>query len=231
MIENTSGWYNRANSMSSLNKQALNFDDIKKYVQIGGAATMLGLSPLQQEPSALGAEKGKQRVNQPAKANAGTPSDDELEQFIGNWEGIRPEAYKDSEGNWTVGIGFNLERSDAKSILQGLGLSKSKLINKQQSLSPDQISKLFAINLKTAKADALAWCPNLYEHPIEIQKIIIDFAFNLGATKLRKFPKAQEAFANKDYRRAAAEMKDSTWYGQVGRRSKHHVKTVGSYAE
>lgn len=226
MTISNSGWYIKA-KINHIEKQALNMNDLKRYVQLGGAAAMLGLSPIN-TTDAWGQTAGK--ATQQSLSN-GSPSNAELEEFIGNWEGVRAKAYKDSRGIWTIGIGFNLERSDASEILQNMGINKKSLISGKTTLTKEQISKLFANNLETAKSDALEWIPNLAEHPKEIQMIIIDFAFNLGANKLNKFPKAQAAFKKGDYKTAAAELKNSAWYGQVGRRSKHHVATVAKYAQ
>jgi lysozyme len=61
---------------------------------------------------------------------------------------------------------------------------------------------------------------DLDEHPLNVQRVIVNMAFNLGYSRLKGFKRMLAAVSNRDYERAAKEMEDSKWYGQVGRRSK-----------
>jgi len=56
--------------------------------------------------------------------------------------------------------------------------------------------------------------------PEVIQRVLVNMCFNLGATKLSKFRNMLKACREHDWAKMAAEMEDSRWYGQVGRRSK-----------
>ena len=53
---------------------------------------------------------------------------DEIKSLIQQHEGIHSAAYKDSRGIWTVGIGFNLERPDARAIFKQLNLIMIKYL-------------------------------------------------------------------------------------------------------
>lgn len=154
-------------------------------------------------------------------------SDKDLESFISPWEGgAKSRAYKDSKGIWTIGIGFNLESPNADTILKQIGANKSGLISHKTSLSKEQMSSLFKINLKTAIEDAKKWIPNLESHPKEVQKICVDLSFNMGGPRLSKFKITRENIINKNYKEAAYELEKSEWFGQVGNRSKHHVSVL-----
>jgi len=52
------------------------------------------------------------------------------------------------------------------------------------------------------------------------QAVLVDMAFNLGRAGLASFQKMRAALALGDFERAAAEMLDSLWARQVGRRAR-----------
>ena len=55
--------------------------------------------------------------------------------------------------------------------------------------------------------------------PDDIQRVLVNMAFNLGGTRLSKFRNMLQACREHDWNRMAAEMQDSRWFHQVGRRS------------
>lgn len=223
------GWYAQAKMSESLVKEA--DMDIRNIGYGMGAAALLGLGTFN-SPS-YGKEKSQQKIKQvsqsPKKNVDSNVSDSELEAFIAKWEGNKATAYKDTKGKLTVSIGFNLDRKEANDILKNLGFSDidiKKIRNKTKQLTAEEISKIFKSSLETAKKDANNWIPNLGSYPKEVQKIVIDFAFNVGSNVLSQFPKARQSIINKNWKEAAKEMQNSAWYSQVGRRSKNHVQTL-----
>lgn len=56
--------------------------------------------------------------------------------------------------------------------------------------------------------------------------VIIDMLFNLGLTKLLKFKKMLKALRSGDWEKAAYEMQDSDWYGQVRTRAVRLVRMM-----
>lgn len=112
-------------------------------------------------------------------------------------EGERLDMYKDSVGIWTIGVGHNIQE-------RGISKAVSRLLLKEdiQSVVDD--------------------CGTLnYWHTLGSvrQLVIADMVFNLGLSKFLKFPALNAALAIEDYNLAAAEMKDSKWFVQVGRRA------------
>ena len=75
--------------------------------------------------------------------------------------------------------------------------------------------------MATAVADAKLLLPT--DAPDAVVHIITNMAFNLGWFRLASFKKMFAAIKAKDYKTAAAEMKDSKWFKQVGWRSKRLV--------
>jgi len=143
----------------------------------------------------------------------------DVAKMIERHEGKRNKVYLDSFGIPTIGIGFNLNRDDARERLSSVGLDYNQIRNGSQSLTDEQVYHFFKEDLNEAIQTAQSFLPNFYEHPAKIQEVIINMAFNLGPNKLAEFKKFKEALLDKDYRTAADEMINSEWHGQVGDRS------------
>ncbi len=115
-------------------------------------------------------------------------------------EGVVKHAYADSRGYLTIGVG--------RLIDEKLG----------GGLSDDEIDYLLANDLKRCQAEAKTyeWFPGLNEPR---QAVVISLLFNLGKPRWDKFKKAQAAIEAGDYGEAAAQMLDSRWADQVGKRA------------
>jgi GH24 family phage-related lysozyme (muramidase) len=241
----TNRWYTNLVEQD-LRKEAINWKDVGKGLGIGG---MLGALPAtiglltgphnmpqtsQPEqtkqvetvaPEQKPQEQPKQQVKPQPRQNVAV-SIKEVQDFTAPWEGYREKAYKDSEGFWTIGIGFNMDQPGAEKELKAIGADKAKLISGQQSLSKEQISKLFEKYAKIAIADAHKWIPNLDSQPKQVQLICIDMSFNMGGSIASKFPDTGKLITSKQYAKAASLMEKSKWYGQVGNRSRNHVQVM-----
>lgn len=89
--------------------------------------------------------------------------DDRRRQFIANKEAVRLTAYDDAtgkpvsgpwkkKGNVTVGIGFNMERADARDVWKAVGLDDFDAYYKgQKSLTRDQAERLYDYTLDEAE--------------------------------------------------------------------------------
>lgn len=81
----------------------------------------------------------------------------------------------------------------------------------------------------SALRDARRLYPGVFDRlPAEVQLIIADMMFNLGFSRLSRFRRMKAAVLRRDWRSAAAEMEDSAWFGQVGRRSRDLVRRMRS---
>ena len=121
-------------------------------------------------------------------------------------EGERLDLYKDSVGIYTIGVGHNIQEK---------GVSKA-------------VSRLM---LREDMIDVDTDCRNLaYWHDLDPvrQLIVADMVFNLGLSRFLKFINLNKALLIQDYSLAAAEMKDSRWYNQVGRRAVKLVEAMKS---
>ena len=144
-------------------------------------------------------------------------------------EGNKPQVYKDTAGNRTIGIGFNLEDAGNRRFLKEQNININELFDGRK-LSDTETKILYNHSLRQAFSDAQKFDPNLARRPEAVKMAIVDMAFNLGLTKLNKFVDMKAALMNNDYNAAADEMVDSNWYKQVKSRGPRMVKIMRSAA-
>ena len=140
-------------------------------------------------------------------------------------EGNLPGVYKDSKGNRTIGIGFNLEDAGNRKFLKQQGIDINELFEGRQ-LSDRETKILYNHSLTQAFNDAQQYDPNFAQRPEAVKMTLVDMAFNLGLTKLNKFKKMKQGLMNNDYQTAADEMVDSRWYRQVTNRADRLVERM-----
>ena len=154
---------------------------------------------------------------------------DYLNMFKEN-EGYKTKVYKDTKGNRTIGIGFNLEDAGNRRFLKKVGLDLNELLGGRE-LTDSEVTKLYNHSLTQAFSDAQQFDPQFAKRPEPVKKAIVDMAFNLGLTKLNQFKDMKAALGQNDYKAAADEMVDSNWYKQVRTRGPRTVKLMASMAQ
>jgi lysozyme len=124
-----------------------------------------------------------------------------LKEQLQRDEGYRLTAYKCSEGKWTIGIGHLL--GNAKDWTG-------------YTISQAEADALFKKDIATALLD----CSTLL-HPSEPVRsaVLHNMCFNIGITRLLGFKKFLAAFKARDWHTASAEMLNSKWATQVGKRA------------
>ena len=138
-----------------------------------------------------------------------------IKEDIERHEGNVPYVYLDHLGYKTMGIGHLIRQSEPEYLLKvGQGVSK------------ESIDEYFENDLRIAIDDARRIFGDLNEHPQDVIRVLVNMSFNLGYPRLNKFVKMKEAVAQKNYPKAADEMKDSRWYTQVGRRGPELFKLM-----
>lgn len=70
------------------------------------------------------------------------PYRDKFNQLIKDVEGVREDAYTDTVGKPTVGVGFNLEDPDVRGIMSLGGIDPDAVARGERSLAPDEISQI-----------------------------------------------------------------------------------------
>ena len=140
---------------------------------------------------------------------------DKLKAQLIKHEGKKSKVYKDSKGIPTIGVGFNLTRSDAKSKIEALGLDYRKIVSGDLELSEPQIDSLLSDDIKTAIADATSSVKTFDKLSDVRKRVVVDMVFNLGKTRFLKFKDTIAALEKEDFDTAAKEMTDSKWCKQV----------------
>jgi GH24 family phage-related lysozyme (muramidase) len=148
-------------------------------------------------------------------------------RFVGQFEGRRTRAYRDSKGNRTIGAGHNLDRPGSAEVLRRVGLSWSRLV-RGGSMTTAQVDALLIEDVSTALQSAHDLVPNFEVLPDEVRLIVVDMIYNLGRTGFRGFGDLREALARGDWRAAVVAMRDSDWYRQVPARSSVLISTIQS---
>ena len=145
-------------------------------------------------------------------------------------EGNKSRVYKDTAGNRTIGIGFNLEDAGNRKFLKQQGIDINELFAGRE-LTDRETKILYNHSLTQAFKDAQSYDPNFAKRPEAVKMTLVDMAFNLGLTKLNKFVDMKKALMNNDYNMAADEMVKSNWYEQVKSRGPRMVNVMRSAAK
>ena len=124
-------------------------------------------------------------------------------------EGVKYEVYLDHLGYATFGIGHLITKNDEE-----YGLKPGTAI------SEERVIEAFNEDVHIAHNECVALYGNKFMlWPDEVQEILVNMMFNLGRTRLGKFKNFRKALANKDWKQAAIEGRDSLWWRQVTNRA------------
>ena len=126
-------------------------------------------------------------------------------------EGVVYEIYLDHLGYATFGVGHLITDRDPEN---GRDVGTK--------ISEKRVQTAFESDLDTAISECIA----LYgestwnmDFPEEVQEILVNMIFNMGRTRLAKFKNFRTALEDRDWKRAAAEGRDSLWHKQVTNRA------------
>ncbi len=128
------------------------------------------------------------------------PSHDSDEMFMSRLvehEGIKPSAYQDSMGYWTIGIGTLIDE------------------RKGGKLTSEECFYLCRNRLNLRRNDLLKY-DWFVKQDIIRQNALVELAFNMGVRGLLGFKKMLSALTVNNYALAAKELLDSAWAVQVG---------------
>ena len=124
-----------------------------------------------------------------------------------SYQGLRLKPYRCPAGKLTIGIGRHLEDK---------GITEKEAVMLLENDIQECIEDLETV---FQGFDLL---------PEAVQLALVDMRFNLGPGRFRHFKKMIAAVKDQDFGRAGAEMKDSRWYGQVGRRAETLVNMMSN---
>lgn len=124
-----------------------------------------------------------------------------IKELLRIHEGVEKFAYQCSANKTTVGVGRNIDREG------GLGLSDDEI---DYLLGNDIQRVVMELQANVESYDSLS--------PVR-KAVLVDMCFNLGISRFLQFKNFLAAVNSGDYERASAEMLDSRWANQVGRRA------------
>ena len=131
-----------------------------------------------------------------------------LYEEIKSDEGEILEIYKDHLGYATFGIGHLVTGADPE---EGEPVGTP--------ITAERSRECFDRDVDNAIKD----CDRLYGQwhnwPEEVQLILVNMAFNLGASRLEKFRQMRFHLSQHNWKQAAVEGRDSLWYKQVTNRA------------
>ena len=151
---------------------------------------------------------------------------DLLRQYVSFNEGRERHVYLDTEGLSTIGVGFNLRRSGARTHIESLGLDYDDVVEGRVDLTEEQIDALLDPDLDSAVVDAQGIFSKFDSLNDTRQIILVDMAFNLGRAGLAGFRNMVAAVEREAFDTAADEMMDSRWYRQVAKRGERNVEAM-----
>ena len=123
-------------------------------------------------------------------------------------EGEILKVYEDHLGYATIGIGHLVTTKDEE-----FGKPTGTPITHERSRA------LFDNDVDCAIKDCERLFPQWHNWPEEIHLILVNMAFNLGATRLAKFKNMHNMLSQGKWKEAAEEGRDSLWYRQVTNRA------------
>lgn len=138
----------------------------------------------------------------------------------------------------TIGFGFNLQRNGAKASLIKAGVSEAKatqLVNatkedKSLTLDDATIYKLLDQDIQDKKNEATNYFKkegiDFSTLPANIQNVIVDMMFNVGAGGFDQFTKFKAAVKIKDWNEASRQITDSNYCSQVKSRCYRNAALV-----
>jgi len=136
----------------------------------------------------------------------------DLSEYKSN-EGFRGKAYKDTEGNMTIGYGHKIKPNE------------KHLLNTE--LSKEEAEALLAKDVESHDAGLLKNEPWVADLPQGQQEAVKDMAFNMGADFLdKKFPSLKKALQTGDTQRASEIIKGSKYARQVGARADRNISKI-----
>lgn len=140
---------------------------------------------------------------------------EQIKEDLVKHEGYVTEIYLCSEGHPTFGIGHMVTEQDMEHTWP-VGTP----------VTDERILQVFHDDCKIAVEDAELLVDDLYDHPDDVARVLVNMVFNLGRPRLSKFKNMLAAVNAKDYNKAADEMIDSKWYRQVKTRGVELVEIM-----
>ena len=147
--------------------------------------------------------------------------EDALKRELIRDEGRRLKPYRDSEGNWTIGVGHLLVGNELVHYVDPV-TGKAR-----RTLSEAECGVMLVGDICDAEVRLTFLLPAWRGVDAVRQRALLNLSFNLGR-RLARFVDFLHAVEREDWPKAAAELRDSRWWNQVksrGPRIAHMIET------
>ena len=128
-----------------------------------------------------------------------------LREVLTDHEGLKYKPYKCTAGKLTIGIGHNLD---------------------DRGVSPAVVDLMYDEDVTEVVADLKIIFTDFDDLPDDIQIVLADMRFQLGANRFRKFKKMIAAVKQSNWPEMIIQMKDSYWYKQTTNRANDLISMV-----
>lgn len=144
-----------------------------------------------------------------------------LEAQLKIHEGVEYDVYIDTRGNPTIGVGFNLRRSDAREKLRNVGMDYDRVLAGRGTLDKEQVSILLQQDIDYFYEQTKSIIKNFDKLNDVRQRVCVDMCFNLGVAGFRKFKGTIAHIEKEEFDDASDHMLNSLWARQVKGRADH----------
>jgi lysozyme len=134
-------------------------------------------------------------------------------------EGVKYSVYLDHLSLKSCGIGHYIRQDEPEFDLE---------VGTQ--ITEDRCTELFEEDIKSVMKDCKKVFEDWDDMDEEVKQICANMMFNLGLPRFSKFRKTINNIINKNYTKAAEEMRDSRWYRQVTNRAERLAKRMEAIA-
>lgn len=116
------------------------------------------------------------------------PQSSNVPQSFQSEEGLKTRVYKDTTGNRTVGVGFNMDSGIARDVWKQAGIKKdfNAVRNGKQDISEMEAQRLLNKSYEIAHDDIKALVPNITDLTKKQQEAATHLAFQHGRSKLKE---------------------------------------------
>ena len=156
-----------------------------------------------------------------------------IENMIIEHEGWKLLSYFDTKGIKTIGYGFNLQKSGARSIITNSGYDYDDVLNRKTKISQEVADELLNKEIDDTKTLIKEKKKYYTDIPECMLWVLIDMTYVLRKKFLGDFPKfwanldkVRNGTSGATYNEVIDEMIDSLWFHQVKDRSKKLINMI-----
>jgi lysozyme len=155
------------------------------------------------------------------RADQGVPMSyrDVLKPCLKEEESVRNKMYRCPAGRNTIGCGHDCDANPLPPDMQ-------IFLERNGHITDAMVDTLLERDIDRAETGARKLFSGFDLYTVNRQAGIVDLLFNLGLTRFSRFVRTIDAIRQNDWVTAAAQLRKSKWYTQVGTRGPRVVKLI-----